>query len=149
MKLLLGKLSKQLRELHYKEILAILFLLYTSLFNIITGFFLIISGDAITEKSRTYQLMEEIMGINAWGLLFIVSGVLLFIANIQETGTKFINFIVGGTVGAAILFLYASASFEVSHSMMLPARYAISGCFNLFIALLGGLEVWKQKQKKG
>ncbi|MBC2148077.1 hypothetical protein [Listeria booriae] len=145
MKTIFYRLSKQLRELNYKEILSILFLLYASLFNIITGFFLMISGDAIAERSDTYRLMQNLMNMDTWGLFFIVSGVLLFIADFQETKAKFINMIIGGTIGAIVLFLYASASFEVSLSYMLPARYAMAGCFNLFIALLGGLELWKIK----
>ncbi|MBC2077694.1 hypothetical protein HCA99_00540 [Listeria booriae] len=145
MKTIFYRLSKQLRELNYKEILSILFLLYASLFNIITGFFLMISGDAIAERSDTYRLMQNLMNMDTWGLFFIVSGVLIFIADFQETKAKFINMIIGGTIGAIVLFLYASASFEVSLSYMLPARYAMAGCFNLFIALLGGLELWKIK----
>ncbi|MBC1935167.1 hypothetical protein HCA69_02230 [Listeria grandensis] len=145
MKTIFYRLSKQLRELNYKDILSILFLLYASLFNIITGFFLIVSGDAIAERSDTYRLMQNLMNMDTWGLFFIVSGVLLFIADFQETKAKFINMVIGGTIGAVVLFLYASASFEVSLSYMLPARYAMAGCFNLFIALLGGLELWKIK----
>lgn len=111
MKALLSRLSRQLKELNYKEILSIMFLLYASLFNIITGFFLMVSGDTIAERSDTYRLMQNLMNMDTWGLFFIVSGILLFIADFQETKAKFINMIIGGTIGAMVLFFVRFGKF--------------------------------------
>lgn len=107
-----------------------------------------VSGDKIVEKSRTYQLMDNLMTIDSWGFLFILSAVLILIASFQESNAKFINMMFGGLIGAIVLFLYSSASAESAVTNLLPSRYALSGCFNLFVATMGGLELWKMKNKK-
>lgn len=54
------------------------------------------SGDKIVEKSRTYQLMDNLMTIDTWGLLFILSAALILIASFQESNARFINLILAG-----------------------------------------------------
>ncbi len=106
-----------------------------------------VSGDEIVEKSGTYQIMDGLMTIDTWGFLFILSAILILIAAFQETNAKFINMIFGGFIGAIVLFLYSTASSENAVTNLLPSRYALSACFNLFVAAMGGLELWKTKNK--
>ncbi|MBC2038355.1 hypothetical protein [Listeria marthii] len=142
------KFIDKMLETNYKEVFALFFLLSVSFYNILTGFFLMTSGDKIVEKSRTYQLMDNLMTIDTWGLLFILSAVLILIASFQESNARFINLILGGGIGAIVLFLYSAASSESAATNLLPSRYALSACFNLFVATMGGLELWKTKRKK-
>ncbi|HHH5825563.1 TPA: hypothetical protein ACP2RJ_002103 [Listeria monocytogenes] len=142
------KLINQLFETSYKEIFAVFFLLSVSFYNILTGYFLMVSGDKIVEKSMTYQLMDDLMTIDTWGFLFILSAALILIAAFQESNAKFINMAFGGLIGAIVLFLYSAASAEDAVTNLLPSRYALSACFNLFVAAMGGLELWKTKRKK-
>ncbi|EJQ3165337.1 hypothetical protein NZM88_002071 [Listeria monocytogenes] len=142
------KFIDQMLETNYKEVFALFFLLSVSFYNILTGFFLMVFGDKIVEKSRTYQIMDNLMTIDTWGFLFILSAVLILIAAFQETNAKFINMIFGGLIGAIVLFLYSAASSESAVTNLLPSRYALSACFNLFVAVMGGLELWKTKRKK-
>ncbi|EGY0035111.1 hypothetical protein JHL52_001587 [Listeria monocytogenes] len=142
------KYINQMLDTNYKEVFALYFLVSVSSYNILTGFFLMVSGDKIVEKSSTYQLMDNLMTIDTWGLLFILSAALILIASFQESNARFINLIFGGTIGAIVLFLYSAASSESAVTNLLPSRYALSACFNLFVAVMGGLELWKTKRGK-
>ncbi|HAA8900552.1 TPA: hypothetical protein UPI96_002082 [Listeria monocytogenes] len=138
-------LKKQLLEKSYKDVFSILFSLQVSLFSFATGSFLILKGDAVAEGSDTYKLMDGLMNMDTWGLFFIVSSVLILISISQTSKAKYINMLIGGIIGVFILFLYASASAEGQSQWLLPVRYGLSACFNLFIAGVGGFELWKLK----
>ncbi|HHQ0523181.1 TPA: hypothetical protein ACSK56_002512, partial [Listeria innocua] len=90
------KIKLQLYDKPYKEYLSILYLLQVSLFSMVTGGFLIVKGDEIIEQSKTYKLMANLMTMDTWGFLFVISSVLIFIAAFQETKAKFINMLIGG-----------------------------------------------------
>lgn len=133
----------------FKDTLSILFFLSLSLYNACTGYFLMYEGNIIAKQSHTYALMQKIMSLDAWGMLFLASSVLILAsAFMQENKGKYICMILGGLAGAILLFLYAAASAERAVTMMVPIRAGLSGCFNLFIAVLGGVELWEPKQKK-
>ncbi|HAM1727545.1 TPA: hypothetical protein H9452_002989 [Listeria monocytogenes] len=147
MKKWLINLKNQLLNKSYKDVFSILFSLQVSLFSFATGAFLIIRGDAVAEGSDTYKLMDDLMNMDTWGLFFVVSAVLILISTFQESKAKYINMLIGGVIGVFILSLYASASAEGQSQWLLPVRYALSACFNLFIAGVGGVELWKLKNR--
>ncbi|EAE0718345.1 hypothetical protein Q876_08850 [Listeria monocytogenes] len=140
------KIKLQLYEKPYKEYLSILCLLQVSLFSMVTGGFLIVKGDEIIEQSKTYKLMANLMTMDTWGFLFVISSVLIFVAAFQETKAKFINMLIGGLIGVFVLFLYASASAESQATQLWPIRYGLSACFNLFVSIAGGWELWRMKK---
>lgn len=127
-----------------EKFLANMMLLSNGMFLIISGWYFI--ADGYKSIAPTYLLMTGLMPLEAWGAIMTISGLLLAAAGIQTGKTRFICMIVGGLLGALMMALYAMASAEGATTYLVPLRYALMACFNLLIAALGGVEIWRKRR---
>jgi hypothetical protein len=134
-----------LKNLDENDVLAKMFLLFMALFHTVTGLYIVLT-DNIKRESTTYTAMSTLVSLNAWGIVFLIVGVLYFFAAFHEGKLKYLLMIVTGFMGAVIFALYAMASIEVSGNLMVGARYAIIASFDLIIAIVGGYGLWNLKR---
>lgn len=124
-----------------EKFLANMMLLSSGMFLIISGWYFITDG--YKSISPTYLLMTGLMPLEAWGAVMMVAGLLLSAAGFQTGKTRHISMVAGGIIGALMIMLYAMASAEGAINYLVPLRYALMACFNLLIAVLGGVEIWR------
>ncbi|MET3658545.1 hypothetical protein [Sporosarcina psychrophila] len=91
--------------------------------------------------------MSNVLSLGAFGVLFIVAGLLIGLAALQEGTRRSWSLLIGGLLGALMLGLYTMASFEGSLNDMLPLRYAVVTGFNVIIAGVGGIGLWINKRR--
>lgn len=127
-----------------EKFLANMMLLGNGLWMVLTGYYLI--ADGASSISPTYELMTGLMPLHAWGIVVAVAGFFLCAAAFQVGKFRFISMITGGLTGALMVGLYAMASAEGAINYLVPLRYALTACFNLLIAVLGGIEIWRIKR---
>src|SRR5699024_3318369 len=106
---------------HYNEtkFLASMYILTISLFNFMTGIFLMTAYPRIS--STTYSKRQELMPLTAYGLIRLTSSVFLFSAIFQDGKTSYMFMLFGGLLGAFSIGLYASASSLGAVNIMLPS----------------------------
>lgn len=124
-----------------EKFLANMMLLSTAAFLVVSGYFFIVDG--YRTSAPTYEIMTSIMPLEAWGVVMAVAGIFHAAAAFQYDKIRYWSMIVGGSLGAIVVMLYALASLEGASSYLLAVRYALVACFNLLIAALGGIEIWR------
>ena len=134
-----------LKNLDENDILAKMFLLFMAMFHTATGLYIVLTED-IKRESTTYTAMSTLVSLNAWGIVFLIVGVLYFFMAFHEGLIKYLLMVITGLIGAVIFGLYAMASIEVTTVIVVGGRYAIVASFNLIIAVLGGFQLWMLKK---
>lgn len=127
-------------------LMAKMLLLFNACFISVTGLYIIFTED-IQRDSTTYTAMSTLTPLKIWGIIFLIVGILYFFAAFHEGKSKYVLYIIAGTVGAVIFSLYAMASIEMTDNVMIGARYGIVGIFSLFIAVIGGYKLWNLMKK--
>lgn len=127
-----------------EKFLANMMLLSNGLFLVISGYYFI--ADGYKSAAPTYELMIGLMPLEAWGVVMAIAGMFLCAAAFQLGTMRYSSMIAGGVLGAIMVTLYAMASAEGATTYLVPVRYAVMACFNLLIAVLGGIEVWRIKK---
>ena len=132
---------------HYNEelFLAHMFVLTIAIFNGMTAIFFITADPRIS--SPTYEKMQELMSLDAYGLIMLASSVFLILSIFQIGKIKNLSMIAGGLLGTISIGLYASASTQGAVNMMLPSRYSLIACACLLLAIVGGFSLWQQTKK--
>ena len=134
-----------LRNYNEQDIIARVSLICNALYLVITGGYLLtLEGSAYS--TPTYELMSGVLSLGAFGVMFIVAGLLIVHAAIQEGTRRSRSLLIGGLLGGLLLGLYTMASAEGSLNDMLPLRYAVVTGFNVIIAIVGGIGLWINKR---
>lgn len=138
---------KKLKGINLEDNLAQLFLLCQGLYVTATGF-LLFTSNPFTSTSGTYLLLSGMMSLNAWAIIFIISGVSLVASAFLQGRIKSLSMFIGGILGGLLLLLYGVASFDAASNLAVGARYIIVGAFCLIIAALGGKDLWITRIKR-
>src|SRR5699024_8445214 len=132
------------KEYNENKFLTAMYLLTISLFNFMTGLFFITTDERIS--SPTYSKMSELMPLSAYGLIMLVSSVLIFSAMFQVGKTRALFMVVGGILGTFCIGVYAIASTFGGVNFMLPSRYSLISVSCLTITIAGGYALWRMKK---
>lgn len=127
--------------------LANMFIVLLAVFNAMTGLFFVRVDNDI--NSPTYGKMAELMSLDAYGIIMLLSAAFLIISAFQMGRLKYLSMLVGGFIGTLIIGLYASASTLGAANLMLPMRYSLMVGGLLIIAVVGGVGLWKSRHKQG
>jgi len=130
---------------HYEEtkFLASMYIFTIAMFNFMTGLFFITADPRIS--SPTYKKMQELMPLSFYGLVMLVSAILLFSCIFQHGTIKSYFMVLGGLLGAVSIGLYASASTLGAVNLMLPSRYSLISISCLLISVAGGFNLWRMR----
>lgn len=135
-----------LRNYNEHDYIARVSLICNALYLVITGGFLL-TLDSIAYSTPTYDLMSGVLSLGAFGILFVVAGLLIGHAALQEGTRRSWSLLIGGLLGALVLGVYTMAAFEGSTNDMLPLRYAVTTGFNVILAGVGGIGLWNNKRR--
>lgn len=125
--------------------LSMMFILIVALFNAMTGLFFLRIDYPV--DSPTYGRMAEVLDLNIYGLLLIISAAFFIVSIFQNNKARFISMLVGGFLGGLLVSFYTSASTLGATNMMLPIRYGLIACGCFIIAAVGGVRLWKTRKK--
>src|SRR5699024_10076890 len=109
-----------------------------------TGLFFITTDERIA--SPTYSKMAELMPLSIYGLMMLVSSVLLFCAIFTVNNTRHVFKFLSGMLGAFSIVIYASASTLGGFNIMLPSIYSLISVSCLMFAIAGGCGLWKMSK---
>lgn len=109
-----------------------------------TGGYFVVVGD-ISYSTPTYNSMSELLPLWAYGLVLVGVSALHIRAAVCEGDKRYWSMTIAGSVGGILFALYATASFEGTHVILLPMRYAVISGINLIIAGVGGYALWSRK----
>lgn len=130
---------------HYNEtkFLANMYIFTIAMFNLMTAIFFITADPRIS--SPTYAKMQELMPLSVYGLIMLVSAILLFSCIFQHGKIRCVFMVCGGLLGAFSIGLYASASSLGAVNLMLPSRYSLISISCLLISIAGGFSLWRMR----
>lgn len=121
-----------------------MYIVLISVFNAMTGLYFVTAPKGV--DSPTYGRMVELMSLDAYGLIMLLSSAFLIVSAFQVGKLKHLSMLVGGVIGTVIIGLYASASTQAAINIMLPMRYSLMACGCLIIGVVGGIGLWKSKR---
>lgn len=124
--------------------LSMMFILVVALFNAMTGLFFLKIDYPV--DSPTYGRMAEVIDLNIYGLLLIISAVFFILSIFQRGKTRLISMLIGGILGGLLVSFYTSASTLGAANVMLPIRYGLIACSCFIIAAVGGVRLWKTRK---
>ncbi|MBC1516890.1 hypothetical protein [Listeria immobilis] len=125
-------------------------LMFLAALAIVTGLMMLSTPDFVVLHSHTYNYLSQLITVEIWAWLFILNGILYVIAMLinDELKAKMVLFIIAGTIGTALWFLFATAGYEAIRSSTSYGRSYVIGVFNLLTAFVGGVELWRSVKKK-
>jgi|SRR5690625_434518 len=135
---------KELRNYDEKLFMSNMFIAVIAIFNAVTGIFFIFIDN--NDETPTYSKMAELMSLDSYGLIMLLSALFLIVSAFQMDRLKYLSMIVGGLLGAFVIGLYASASTIEASNLMVPIRYSLMACGCLIIATVGGVGLWKSRR---
>lgn len=118
-----------------------MFLICEGLYVGVTGM-LLFEVDMTQNIGGLYAALASLISLDAWGIVFIVSGLLLIVSAFQKGKLKHLSMLIGGFLGGILLILYGVAGLDYSVHLAIGMRYAVVGIFMLIIAGIGGRELW-------
>ncbi|MBE9409804.1 hypothetical protein CTJ08_12860 [Staphylococcus epidermidis] len=130
--------------------LATLSLFGLGLFVDIRGLYWFTSQKNVINESDFYQALHEVMPIRIWGILLILFGTCLIFSSLFF-GKRSVNnvsnyfMLIGGTGGAIIHFLLASAGMYNTINWITPAQFISMTAWLGFVGFLGGLGIYGRK----
>lgn len=138
---------KKLKRINIEDNLAQMFLICEGLYATTTGF-LLFSVHNGHHESGVYRLLSNLMSLDAWAVLLVISGIVLTLSAFQHGRAKAFSMAVAGTLGGVLLLLYGIASFEIDVSYAIGVRYVVVSVFMLTIAYLGTRTLWTERDIK-
>lgn len=130
--------------------LATLSLFGLGVFVDIRGVYWFTSQNSVINESDFYRALHEVMPIWIWGLLLIIFGTCLIFSSLFF-GKRSVNnvsnyfMLIGGTGGAIIHFLLASAGMYNTINWITPAQFISMTAWLGFVGFLGGLGIYGRK----
>lgn len=116
----------------------------------IRGVYWFTSQNSVINESDFYRALHEVMPIWIWGLLLIIFGTCLIFSSLFF-GKRSVNnvsnyfMLIGGTGGAIIHFLLASAGMYNTINWITPAQFISMTAWLGFVGFLGGLGIYGRK----
>lgn len=143
------KSKDELRKINVEDNLAQLFLLCEGVYLISTGFLLFTLTNASSNRG-IYNMLSNLMSLDAWSVIFFISGVLLIVSSFQKGSLRSLFILIGGFLGGILLVLYGVAYYDLDNGtdIALGIRYVIVGSFCLVASGLGGREFWVSRMIK-
>lgn len=130
-----------LRNYDENDVLAKVLFLYFAFQHFAIGMFFI-SIDNPEEYSIYFKGMIDIMPMDMWGLVLVLSTVAFVLATLQEGKMEYIFMLIAGSTGMVTFALLAMASIELSQNETNTVNYILIASIDLIVAILGGVALW-------
>lgn len=137
-----------MKNLSLSEIIASILLFGTGLFTLERGLFWFVEQESVLGDSAFYSELHDLFPIWLWGLLFILSGVLLIMSSYllpRKSATSYWFITIGGFVSFVMYFIITSASVYNGLNWLSPTQFATLSGMCLVIAFFGGAELYGRR----
>jgi hypothetical protein len=126
------------------DIMSKVLLLYFGFQHGAIGAFFIFSDELITQM-KAFQGMSNILPMDVWGIVLMVSAVAFIATTLQENKSQYWFMILAGLTGMVTFSLLAMANIELSSSQTNTINYIIIASIDIIIAILGGVALWLRR----
>lgn len=136
-----------MRFLHnYNEddVLSKVLLLYFAFQHGAVGIFFVF-GDVTTLGSNAFKGMANLLPMDAWGILLLVSAIAFIITVLQERKLEYWFMLLAGITGMVTFSLLAMANMELSVNQTNTINYIIIASIDMIVAILGGIALWLRR----
>lgn len=139
------------KEFSYTDRVTTVTVLALGLFVAVRGLYWFVNQQSVLGESEFYNALHVVMPIFSWGVVLLISGTCLILASIFFGQRKINNaslklVFVGGTAGAIIHFLMASAALFNAINWITPAQFLILTGLLGFIGFLAGVELYVRRK---
>lgn len=133
-----------LRNYNEDDILSKTLLLYFAFQHGAVGiFFMFAKIDS--KMSNALKGMDELLPMDAWGIILLVSSVAFVVTVLQEHKLEYWFMLLAGTTGMVTFALLSMASIELSVNQTNTINYIIIASIDLIVAILGGVGLWLRR----
>lgn len=113
----------------------------------IRGITILITPYSRVESSSLYNTMDSIAPFQIWGLIFVVSALIIVGSSVSQSIKKYYGLLVGNGIGTLIGFPFALISFAESHMSITQYMVALIAFFNLVMVVYSGVIIWKERKR--
>lgn len=124
------------------------FIVYLSLVHGGRGLIWMLTGDKVIESAEIYKKMAEVMPIQTWGLLFLISGLFLFTAAFTHGTSALIFLMIGSLFGVFCNGMMYMAGTVAGVNAYTPFLSALQLITSLSFLIAGGFMIWNEKKKQ-
>lgn len=139
---------KNIKKPSIYELFTAGFILKVAIDNGGRGSIWITVGDKVLETADVYQKMQEIFPIETWGLLFLISGLFMFIAAFTQGNIAYFSLIFGGLFGTFCNSMFYMASTIAGLNLYTPFNSAVDLITNVAFTFAGGVLFWIERKKQ-
>lgn len=120
------------------------------LFVSVRGIYWIINIEKSLGESDFYIALHSVMPLYVWGILVLISGVMLMLSSMfygqrQENNISLRLVVLGGAGGALVNFLMSSAALFNAINWLTPVQFLIMAGLLGFISFVAGVELYARR----
>lgn len=140
--------QKELTSEFLYEIMTTLFLTHIGLLCTGRGMIWIGTGDEVLESATVYRIVAEHLPIQSWGLLFLISGLLIISSAFTKGKFAFSVLFLGNLIAIPCNAMMYMASTVDGINLYTPFSVGVLLITNIILFIIGGLFLWIERKKK-
>lgn len=113
----------------------------------IRGVTILITPESRLETSSLYATMDSVAPFQLWGVVFVVSALIIVGSSVSQSIKKYYGLLVGNGLGVLIGFPFTLISFAESHMSITQHMVALIAFFNLVMVMHSGVVIWKERKR--
>lgn len=133
-----------IRNYNEDDVLSKTLLLYFAFQHGAIGVFFVFTKMTYLQSSAL-KGMANIMPMDAWGILLLISAVAFVVTVLQEHKLEYWFMLLAGITGMVTFALLSMASIELSVNQTNTINYIIIASIDLIVAILGGVGLWLRR----
>lgn len=106
------------------------------------------SNEALVKASKIYVTINQIVDIQSLGWLMLISSLVLLSTIFIPGRIKYVSMLIGSASVGFIFLFYGMASTEFANLIATYYTFVTLGLYGLLLSGIGGIALWKTKQKK-
>lgn len=134
-----------IKNYNEEDVLSKTLLLYFAFQHGAIGIFFIFA-DFNELQSRALHGMSNLLPIDVWGIILLLSSVAFIVAVLQEHKLEYWFMLLAGITGMVTFALLSMASIELSSNQTNTLNYIIIASIDLIVAILGGVGLWLRRK---
>lgn len=134
-----------MKRLTFAEMIASTLLFGMGIFTFWRGLFWTVEQSSVLDDSAFYRELHELMPIWIWGILFMVSGIMLIFSSYllpKKNKTSYWFITIGALISFVMYFIITSASVYNGLNWLSPVQFATLSGVYLVVTFFGGFEIY-------
>lgn len=124
-------------DMNFFEIQSVLFTFYLAIFLFVRGVFFISATNKILGDSAWYLSLSKLMNIEYWGIICIVTSVVLFLSAFTKSKRGFLLYVVGNACASVIYIFFAVTGVNFGLNWFTPFMNILNLNFHCIMTAIG------------